>query len=101
MLKYKSTNKYPSLERQDAYEKFGYIFDSLFNNSELWDIMEKDFLPKGTIIEDQDGNQLIFTGKSFQIYYTDINTDEQYVGLCKGDKWFIVDIDESELEELI
>jgi len=70
-----------------------------FNNSELWNMVEENNLPKGIIIEDQNGSQLIFTGKSFQIYYTDINTDEKYVGLCKGDKWFIVDIDESELEK--
>jgi len=41
-----------------------------YNNSELWNMVEENNLPKGTIIEDQDGSQLIFTGISFQIYYT-------------------------------
>jgi len=60
-------------------------------------MVEINRIPKGAVIEDQDGNQLIFTGKSFQIYYTEINTDEKYVGFCKGDIWEIVDVDESEL----
>ena len=69
-----------------------------FNNSELWNMVEENNLSKGTIIEDQDGNKLIFTGISFQIYYTYADLDEKYVGFCKGDIWRIVDIDESELE---
>ncbi len=42
---------------------------------------------------------MIYTDESFQLYYTDANLDEKYVGFCKGDKWVLVDIDPSELEE--
>jgi len=68
-----------------------------YNNSELWEIAEDGELQNGTIIEDQDGNKLIFIGKSFQIYYTYADLDEKYVGFCVGDEWEIVGIDESEL----
>jgi len=74
------------------------FLDKEYNNSNLYSMVDRNMLPKNTIIEDKEGNQLIFTGKSFQVYYTEINLDEKYVGFCKGDIWRIVDIDESELE---
>ena len=73
------------------------FFNKKYNNYELWNMVEINRIPKGAVIEDQDGNQLIFTGKSFQIYYTNADLDEKYVGFCKGDIWRIVDINESEL----
>ncbi|AVI45403.1 hypothetical protein BL14DL4_00135 [Bacillus licheniformis] len=32
-------------------------------------------------------NQVVYTGTSFQVYFTDADTDKQYVGLCVGDRW--------------
>ena len=85
------------------YSEFHYpnevlFIDKDYNNSELWRMVDRNIIPKGAIIEDQEGNQLIFTGKSFQLYYTDIDLDKKYVGFCKGDKWNIVDVNENELE---
>ncbi len=65
-------------------------------NIQLWQLAENGTLQKGTIIEDQSGNQMIFTGKSFQVYYTD---SDKYVGFCVGDQWGIIDIDPNELTE--
>jgi len=75
------------------------FLDRNYNNSELWRMVDRNLIPKGAIIEDQEGNQLIFTGKSFQLYYTDNNLDKEYVGFCKGDKWNIIDVDESEVDK--
>ncbi|PZT57459.1 hypothetical protein [Paenibacillus silvae] len=54
-------------------------------NSELWNIVDNKDFPAGMIVTDQEGNEFVYTGKSFQIL------DETYgvlfKGFCKGDKW--------------
>jgi hypothetical protein len=72
--------------------------DEKYRNDDLWRMVESDILPKGTIIEDQDKNQMIFTGKAFQIYYSKLDDNEKFIGFCKGDLWEIIDVDEKELE---
>lgn len=66
-----------------------------YSNVEIWTLVENGELEKGTIIQDRESNQMIFTGNSFQVYFTDKN--EKYVGFCKGDLWSIIDVDESEI----
>lgn len=67
---------------------------------ELWKQAEKGELEHGTIFEDEDGNQIIFTGHSFQVYYTENNTEERYVGLSVGDRWRAIAVDTSVLVEV-
>jgi hypothetical protein len=69
-----------------------------YSNSELWNMVERDILPKGAIIQDHEGNQMIFTGVSFQIYFTEKDITKTYIGFCKGENWRIIDVDETELD---
>lgn len=62
------------------------------SNIELWSKAESGDLTVGSIFEDQEGNQIIFTGKSFQIYYTEL--ENRYVGLCVGDIWDFVGLED-------
>lgn len=70
-----------------------------YKNSDLWLMAEKGELLKGTVVEDQDGNQMIYNGISFQTYYTEEDLEQYYIGFCLGDEWRIVGIDESDLED--
>jgi hypothetical protein len=68
-----------------------------YTNSELWNLIDNESIPKGLIIKDKVGNELIFTGKCFQLYIEDIEKTHEYIGFCKGDLWSldrIVDFDE-------
>lgn len=56
-------------------------------NAELWKAAENGEFSKGQVFKDQDGNEIIFTGNAFQVYYTEENEEEKYVGLCVGDNW--------------
>ncbi len=71
----------------------------LFTNHELWYMAEKDKLHRGTIIEDREGNQMIFTGLSFQTYYSN-QSENKYVGFVVGDEWEIICVDEKELKRV-
>lgn len=59
----------------------------LYSNFDLWKMAEQQKVVSGDVFEDQEGNQIIYTGTSFQVYFTDADTDKQYVGLCVKDRW--------------
>lgn len=66
-----------------------------FTNSELWNLVDTKGFPRGLIVIDQEYNEFIFTGKSFQIYSD--HDGSKYKGFCKNDIWIIdriVDFDE-------
>jgi hypothetical protein len=63
-----------------------------FSNWELWQMAEDGVIERNEVFEDREGNQIIFTGKSFQTYYTDASKEEKYVGMCLGDSWKSVGI---------
>jgi len=53
---------------------------------DLWRGVESDLWEKNDFFEDQDGNQIIWTGESFQVTYS-TESNSKYVGLCKDDQW--------------
>lgn len=57
------------------------------SNSELWALVESGGIKAGDIYTDQENTKLIFTGKSFQVYYTEKDERYEYVGFCVGDVW--------------
>ena len=59
----------------------------LFTNSQLWKCAEKGYLKDYSIFEDSENNKIIWTGKSFQVYSSDFDTSERYIGMCKDDIW--------------
>lgn len=71
-----------------------------FTNFELWKLAECEEIKINSVFEDQEGNQIIYTGVAFQVYYTEANETDYYVGLCKGDKWrFINVLTEADIED--
>ncbi|AYJ76026.1 hypothetical protein BSP14_151 [Bacillus phage BSP14] len=62
---------------------------------------ELNMIDPESIFEDQEGNQMVFTGKSFQVYSTGVDETEQYVGLCLGDEWTYVGSVPTKAEEAI
>ena len=67
-----------------------------YTNSQLWGMAEQNNIEKGSIFEDREGNQIIFTGKSFQLYYSDSDETEVYIGMCVGDTWEFIGIEEDD-----
>ncbi|WZK93423.1 hypothetical protein [Bacillus phage BvP] len=61
---------------------------------------ELNMIDPESIFEDQEGNQMVFTGKSFQVYSTEVDETEQYVGLCLGDEWAYVGSVATKTEEV-
>lgn len=57
----------------------------VYTNMQLWKLAEDGEIELNSVFEDSEGNQIIFTGKSFQVYYS--NTENKYVGMCVGDIW--------------
>jgi len=53
---------------------------------DLWIGVESGIWEKNDFFEDQDGNQIIWTGESFQVTYS-TESNSKYVGLCRYDKW--------------
>lgn len=62
------------------------------SNIELWMLAEQGKIKQWSIFRDEEGNEIIWTGKSFQAY---TENDDKYIGMCLGDKWYYVGIDES------
>jgi hypothetical protein len=56
-------------------------------NSELWALAEEGKINKGDIYVDQDENEIIFTGRSFQTFFTNKYDEYELVGMCIGDTW--------------
>ena len=56
----------------------------MHSNCEIWKMAECGEITEGEVIEDQEGNQLVFTGKSFQPIE---DSEDRYVGMCVGDVW--------------
>lgn len=67
-------------------------------NSELWKLAEDESLNKGDIFKDDEGNEIIFTGKAFQVYYTEKDERYEFVGMCLNDNWKFSHNDLHELE---
>lgn len=59
--------------------------DAEFTNSELWNVVDKKDFPIGMIVTGQEGNEFVYTGKSFQIFNE--ASEGLFKGFCKGDKW--------------
>jgi hypothetical protein len=66
------------------------------SNSELWVLAEQGNIEQWSCYQDQEGNEIIWTGKSFQ---SNTDIDDKYIGMCLGDKWTFVGIEEQEDEE--
>lgn len=66
-------------------------------NSELWKLAEEGQVNKGDIYSDSEGNELIFTGKAFQVYFTEKDDRYEYVGMCLHDSWSFLRNDLNEL----
>lgn len=67
-------------------------------NSELWKLTEDGKVKKGDVFSDKEGNEIIFTGKSFQVYFTEQDDRYYYVGMCLEDEWTFSHNDLRELE---
>lgn len=72
---------YESCRDIDSDNKYRYT------NSQLWAMAEQNKIGKRSVFEDSEGNQIIFTGKSFQLYYSDHDETKEYIGMCVGDTW--------------
>ena len=59
----------------------------MHSNAEMWVLAESGRLPPETVIEDGEGNLLVFTGRSFQPIE---DIEGRYVGMCAGDIWKII-----------
>lgn len=70
------------------------------SSAALWVMAELNMIDPESIFEDQEGNQMVFTGKSFQVYSTEVDETEQYVGLCLGDEWTYVGSVAAKTEEV-
>ncbi|QST02872.1 hypothetical protein IMZ31_20190 (plasmid) [Pontibacillus sp. ALD_SL1] len=71
----------------------------MISNSELWKLAEVNRINRGDVFIDQDGNEMIFTGKAFQVYFTEKDERYDYVGMCIGDEWKFSHNDMAELEK--
>ena len=67
---------------------------SKYSCTELWYLAENGKIPNEAVFEDQEDNQIVFSDKSFQIYYSDKDESEYYIGMCVGDQWEYIGIDE-------
>jgi hypothetical protein len=56
-------------------------------NSELWKLAENKKINKGDVFIDKEGNEIIFTGRAFQVYFTEKDDRYEYVGMCLEDDW--------------
>lgn len=56
-----------------------------FSNMQLWQLAEIGDIPINGVFEDKEGNQILWTGKSFQVHYS--SASDKYVGMCLGDTW--------------
>lgn len=65
------------------------------HNAELWKQAENGEIEQWSIFKDQCGNEIIWTGRSFQAY-TDEAEPDVYVGMCLGDKWEFVGVEEED-----
>lgn len=62
------------------------------SNSEMWMLVEQDKVVQWSVFKDDEGNNIIWTGKSFQAYD---EIENKYVGMCLGDTWEFVGVDNS------
>lgn len=60
-------------------------------SSELMNMAEEGSIQKDTIVIDQEGNEFVFTGKSFQLLDWGNRDKDKFYGLCVGDNWTITD----------
>lgn len=67
-------------------------------NSELWKHAEEGKVNKGDIFIDNEGNEMIFTGKAFQVYFTEKDDRYEYIGMCLNDNWTFTHNDLRELQ---
>lgn len=58
-------------------------------SSELMKMAEKGLIEKGRIVIDQEKNEFVFTGKSFQLLSK--AEKNKFYGLCIDDSWIIAD----------
>lgn len=87
-------------EIQKKYENDSKSFDcGKYTNSELWQMVEENKVEKWSVFEDTEGNQIIFTGKSFQLYYSEIDESKKYIGMCLGDLWEFIGVEEELINE--
>ena len=68
-------------------------------SSEIMRMAECGFIEKGRIVRDQDGNDFIFTGKTFQLYNTEAFNVDKYFGLAINDDWEITEFVYTERED--
>lgn len=64
-----------------------------YSCTELWYLAEKGHILSTSVFEDQEGNQIVFTGVSFQLYYSDTDKNRKYIGMCVGDQWEYIGLD--------
>lgn len=67
-------------------------------NSALWKLAEEGSVSKGDIFIDEEGNELIYTGKAFQVYFSEKDSRYEYIGMCLNDNWTFLRNDIHELE---
>jgi len=60
-----------------------------YTNIGLWELAEQGEIEKGDVFKDREGNQIYFTGKSFQEHYS-VSNENVYVGMCLNDEWIYV-----------
>jgi hypothetical protein len=64
-------------------------------NAELWMLAEQNKIKQWSIFRDKENNEIIWTGKSFQ---ANTEVDDKYTGMCLGDQWELIGIEEPEDE---
>ena len=69
-----------------------------FKSWELLKLAEEGKVKQHSLYRDQEGNIMIYWGKSFQVYESEF-LREMYVGLCVGDEWEFIGIQSDEEEE--
>jgi hypothetical protein len=60
-------------------------------SSELIKMAEDGLIDAGRIVTDQNKNEFVFTGKSFQLLDEEKANPEKYYGLCVDNDWEITD----------
>lgn len=65
------------------------------SNIELWTLAEQGKIAQWSVFKDNDGNEIIWTGKSFQAY---TELDEKFTGMCLGDEWEFIKVDDQSKE---
>ena len=56
-------------------------------SSELMMLAENGGIEIGEVVVDQDDNEFVFTGKSFQLLHIEKASDGLFYTLCVGDDW--------------